>query len=191
MKKENIFGLLIFEPERFFEELEVRRISALDLVIPFVIVVASSLTNIASALYLHKEVTVNFLLYTTLVGLIMWFLFSLVVFLLSRSVSSNNQKLFLPLIYGMGISRTPVLIFVCIQFISLFGKYRINATSMPFLMIYVIAVLWMFYLYVTCIEKLFNMTIGKSIFVVILAFVIILIITIAVDTALNINAIYF
>ena len=191
MKKENIFRLLIFEPERFFEELKVRRISALDLVIPFVIVVASSLTNIASALYLHKEVTVNFLLYTTLVGLIMWFLFSLVVFLLSRSVSSNNQKLFLPLIYGMGISRTPVLIFVCIQFISLFGKYRINAASMPFLMIYVIAVLWMFYLYVTCIEKLFNMTIGKSIFVVILAFVIILIITIAVDTALNINAIYF
>ena len=191
MEKESVFRLLFFEPERFFIELKNRRTSLRDLIISFVIVILSSLTNVASALYLHKEVTHTFLLYVTLVGLIMWFVFSSIVFLLSKGISTANQKSFPTLLYGMGISRTPVVIFVCIQFTSLFGKYKINATSMPFLMIYIIVVLWMFYLYITCIEKLFNLSIGKSVLIVILAFVAVLIITIAANTALNVSAIYF
>ena len=191
MKKENVFKLLTFEPERFFKDLKSRGVHLQDLITSFIIVILSSLTNVASALYLHKEVTFTFLLYAILIGLVMWFIFSLIVFLLSKVFSSVNQKLFLKLFYGIGISRTPVVIFVCIQFISLFGKYRINATSMPFLMIYIIAVLWMFYLYITCIEKLFNISIGKSALIVIAAFVVVLIITITTNNMLNISAIYF
>lgn len=190
MSKENFLSVLIFSPERFFEDLESRKITVKDVIISFVIVISSSLSNIASALYLHKAVTYKFSLYTISVSVIAWIVFSLILFSLSKLFSSMSQG-FLKILYGLGISRIPLIIFVGIQFLSLLGKYRINETSMPFLMIYIIAVLWMFYLYITCMEKLLDISAIKSVFLVITTFIVVLILATSVNSALNIRAIYF
>ena len=161
---------LIFEPEFFFESLRESSIERKDLVGPAIIVALTGLINPLTVFYIHGEVSYSFVLFSILISIAGWTFFSVVVHKISETLSGFRRASFINLLYGLGASRLPMLIFLfTMAFVCL--KHNVNIVSSRFAMVYVISVLWMFYLYGLCVSKLYGLSFLRSIFAVIFSFI--------------------
>jgi hypothetical protein len=185
-----MFEELFTSPLSFFGKVKSKKISALDIIISALIVVIASTSNIATVLYLKQTVNIRFIIYILLIPIPMWFLFSYILHLIANVFSLRKYKRFQNTLFAIGISRTPLLIFVFLQFIILAVK-KVNAIPAQFLTVYIIVILWMFYLYLSCLNEFYELSFGRSVLVLVLTFVIIIFITTLVNSVLNIRVIYF
>jgi len=184
----NVLEELFTSPISFFSKIKSKKISALHIIISALIVVIASTSNIATVLYLKQTINIRFIIYILLISIPMWFLFSYILHLIANVFSLSKYKKFQNTLFAIGMSRTPLLIFVFLQFIILLVK-KVNVISTQFLMIYIIVMLWMFYLYLSCLNEFYKLSFGRS--VLVLTFVIIIFITTLVNSVLNIRVIYF
>ncbi|NIA12242.1 MAG: hypothetical protein GWP10_21620 [Nitrospiraceae bacterium] len=190
MKYSKIFENLFLNPIPLFKELKHRNVSVADLIVAAIVVIISSMTNIAPVLYFKRSVASSFVLYTVLIAISMWLFFAIIVHIVANIFSTKKYKKFMNTLFGVGISRLPVIVFVCLQFIVLITR-KVNIISTPFLMIYILVILWMFYLYTTGIEEFYGISIGKSVFVIVVSFVLILLLLTFINKAINVKIIYF
>ncbi|GEM_PF-5728979 len=161
---------LIFEPDSFFENLKKNHVNGRDLIAPAIIVALTGLINPLTVFYIHNEVSYDFALFSILISIAGWALFSMVVHKVSETLSGFREASFINLLYGLGASRLPMLIFLFTMALVCL-KHNVNIVSSKFAMVYVISVFWMFYLYGLCVSKLYGLSFLRSIFAVILSFI--------------------
>ncbi len=161
---------LVFEPESFFERLKKNRVNGRDLIIPAIIVALTGLINPLTVFYIHGEVSYGFAVFSLLISIAGWTLFSAAVHKISEAFSGFREVSFINLLYGLGVSRLPMLIFLFTMALVCL-KHNVNIVSSKFAMVYIISVFWMFYLYGLCVSKLYELSFLRSIFAVILSFI--------------------
>ena len=179
---------LFTSPASTFYRIKNRKITLTDILFSLVIVLTTGSINFLTVIYVRNYISLSFVLYTITTSIVTWALFSCTIHVISNALSPQKYSKLSNTLFGIGISRVPMIIFVSLFFL-IFITHRINIVSPVFVMINIITTLWMFYLYTSCISSFYHISIIKSIFSTVASFATVLLITTITNKLIGLTSI--